>query len=381
MVLDPLWLLLALPVAFALGWLASRLEMRQWVREQRDAPKAYFKGLNLLLNEQQDKAIDAFVEAVQDDPHSADLHFALGNLFRRRGEFERAVRVHQHLLQRGDLPTAERERAQHALAQDFMKAGLFDRAEEAFRALEGSPFDTEARLALLTLHERSRDWRAAAEVAARLERSGIGSFATRVSHYWCELAQEADARGDTEAAEAALQRAREAAPTAPRPWLQEGERQLRAGRTAQALQSWDALRVRHPAVFSLVAPAYAQAALSLGQPAPAREQIQALYDQHPDTDLLGALRRLDDPATAAQRLQAHLRQQPALSVAAQVLELPPAEWAEDIRTRVQASVARAAQPMQRYRCAACGFEARNYFWQCPGCQGWDTYPPRRIEDL
>ncbi|WP_298234017.1 lipopolysaccharide assembly protein LapB [uncultured Azohydromonas sp.] len=381
MVLDPLWLLLALPVAFALGWLASRLEMRQWVREQRDAPKAYFKGLNLLLNEQQDKAIDAFVEAVQDDPHSADLHFALGNLFRRRGEFERAVRVHQHLLQRGDLPAAERERAQHALAQDFMKAGLFDRAEEAFRALEGTPFDTEARLALLTLHERSRDWRAAAEVAARLERSGIGSFATRISHYWCELAQEADARGDTEAAEAALQRAREAAPTAPRPWLQEGERHLRAGRTVQALQSWDALRARHPAVFSLVAPAYAQAALSLGQPAPAREQIQALYDQQPDTDLLGALRRLDEPATAAQRLQSHLRQQPALSVAAQVLELPPAEWAEDIRTRIQATVARAAQPMQRYRCAACGFEARNYFWQCPGCQSWDTYPPRRIEDL
>jgi lipopolysaccharide biosynthesis regulator YciM len=381
MVLDPLWLLLALPVAFALGWLASRLEMRQWVREQRDAPKAYFKGLNLLLNEQQDKAIDAFIEAVQDDPHSADLHFALGNLFRRRGEFERAVRVHQHLLQRGDLPGAERERAQHALAQDFMKAGLFDRAEEAFRALEGTPFDTEARLALLTLHERSRDWRAAAEVAARLERSGIGSFATRISHYWCELALEADARGDAEGAEAALQRAREAAPGAPRPWLLEGERHLRAGRVAQALHSWDGLRARHPAVFSLVAPAYAQAALSAGQRAPAHEQIQALYDQQPDTDLLGALRKLEEPAAAAQRLQAHLRQQPALSVAAQVLELPVGDWAEDTRTRLQATAARAAQPMQRYRCAACGFEARNYFWQCPGCQSWDTYPPRRIEDL
>ena len=89
---------------FALGWLASRLDLRQWQREQRESPKAYFKGLNLLLNEQHDKAIDAFIEAVQQDPDTSELHFALGNLFRRRGEYERAVRVHEHLLERADLP-------------------------------------------------------------------------------------------------------------------------------------------------------------------------------------------------------------------------------------------------------------------------------------
>ena len=156
-------------------------------------PKAYYKGLNLLLNEQQDKAIDAFIEAVQNDPDTTELHFALGNLFRRRGEFERAVRVHQHLLGRGDLGTTERDRAQHALAQDFMKAGLFDRAEAAYRALLGTPFDTESRLALLNLYERSRDWRAAAEMASALEKAGTGAFGQRMAHHWCELALEADA--------------------------------------------------------------------------------------------------------------------------------------------------------------------------------------------
>ena len=105
---DFQWLLIGLPVAFALGWLASRFDLRQVKRDNRDAPRAYFKGLNLLLNEQQDKAIDAFIEAVQNDPDTTELHFALGNLFRRRGEFERAVRVHEHLLQRADLPAAER---------------------------------------------------------------------------------------------------------------------------------------------------------------------------------------------------------------------------------------------------------------------------------
>ena len=147
--LDLPWLLIGLPVAFALGWLASRLDLRQWRRDSRDAPRAYFKGLNLLLNEQQDKAIDAFIEAVQNDPDSAELHFALGNLFRRRGEFERAIRVHEHLLQRADLKPDERLRAQRALAQDHMKAGLFDRAESGWQTLLGTSFDAEARLALL----------------------------------------------------------------------------------------------------------------------------------------------------------------------------------------------------------------------------------------
>src|SRR5918911_5675135 len=202
------WWLLALPAAFAIGWLASRLDLRQLKRENRESPKAYFKGLNLLLNEQQDKAIDAFIEAVQHDPDTSELHFALGNLFRRRGEFERAVRVHEHLLGRADLAASERDRAQHALAQDFMKAGLFDRAEQAYRALKGTAFDTEAQLALLNLYERSRDWVAAADTAAALERSGTGSFGTRIAHHWCELAMEADAKGLTEAADAALAKAR-----------------------------------------------------------------------------------------------------------------------------------------------------------------------------
>ena len=211
---DLQWLLIALPVVFALGWVASRFDLRQVRRDGREAPKAYFKGLNLLLNEQHDKAIDAFIEAVQHDPDTTELHFGLGNLFRRRGDFERAVRVHQHLLERADLKAVDRHRAQHALADDFMKAGLFDRAEAAYKALEGTAFDGEARLALLSLHERARDWRAATEVASELERRGSGSFATRIAHYACELALQADAAGQPAQAEQELQRARTLAPRA-----------------------------------------------------------------------------------------------------------------------------------------------------------------------
>ena len=377
------WLLLGLPVAFALGWLASRFDLRQWRREREDAPKAYFKGLNLLLNEQQDKAIDAFVEAVRQDPDTTDLHFALGNLFRRRGEYERAVRVHQHLLSRADLAKDDRDRAQHALAQDFMQAGLFDRAEQACRALIKTSFDSEARRALLTLEERSRDWRAAIESGRQLEGSGVGSYATRIAHYWCELALEADARQQTEAADEAVAEARQAAPLAARPLVLEGERAEHRNEPALALQAWSALSSVQPAAFHLIAANFAACALACGQTASARGRLESLYEREPTLDLLDALALLDvSPEASRRRLASHLERRPSLSAARMLLyrraamtELPDAELAA-----VAATLADAAKPFQRYRCAACGFDAQHYFWQCPGCLTWDSYPPRRLED-
>jgi lipopolysaccharide biosynthesis regulator YciM len=379
---DFQWLLLALPVAFALGWLGSRLDVRQLKREQRESPKAYFKGLNLLLNEQHDKAIDAFIEAVQNDPDTSELHFALGNLFRRRGEYERAVRVHQHLLGRGDLPAAERDRAQHELAQDFMKAGLFDRAEEAYRALIGTPFDSEVRLALLNLYERSRDWRAAAETAAALERSGAGAFGARIAHHWCELALEADAKGQPDDAGAAIERARAAAPLAARPLMLAGQRAAKAGAPAEALACWNELRLRDPANFQLIVLDYADAARAAAQIEPAREALQAVYAQSPSLDLLRALARLDgQELSASPQLLAHLQAQPTLGAAQALLARPVSEWTEASAQAARTAVERAARPLQRYRCAACGFEAQRHFWQCPGCLGWDSFPPRHIDEL
>ncbi len=376
--------LLGLMVAFAFGWLASRFDLKQWKREQNDSPKAYYKGLNLLLNEQQDKAIDAFIEAAQHDPGTADLHFALGNLFRRRGEYERAVRVHQHLLGRGDLSATERERAQHALAQDFLKAGLFDRAEAAFRALEGTVFDTDARLELLTLQERSRDWAGATETARKLEAAGAGSFASRIAHYACELALEADARRRPEEAEAALARARDAAPQAARPRVLAGQRHAQAGRHRDALAAWDELLAVQPAAFALIAGDYAASARQCGDTGAARTQLQSVYARAPSTDLLTALLALETDAPSRLALtRSHLLQHPSLSAAGALLgellaqgQAPSPADAEGL----QRVVTGAARPQRRYRCAACGFEAQQHFWQCPGCQGWDSYPPHRLED-
>jgi len=396
---DPQWLLLGVPVVFALGWLASRFDLRQWRRDERSSPKAYYKGLNLLLNEQHDKAIDAFIEAVQQDPDTSELHFALGDLFRKRGEYERAVRVHQHLLGRADLSKAERDQAQHGLAQDYMKAGLFDRAEEAYQALAGTSFDTEARLALLDLHERSRDWRAAVAVAEQLEKSGSGSFASRIAHYHCELALEADAAGQRDVAESELALARSAAPADARPLVLSGEQAAARGDAAAALRAWNTLMSVRPAAFNLVARRYATSALAAGDGSGALARLQALYDKAPTLDLLQAIAMLQpDDDGRRQRLLAHLREHPSLGAAQALLGVSTAQagsaGAEGLSSpsavaglgpteagAVRDAVRRAARPLHRYRCAACGFEAEHYFWQCPGCLGWDTYPPQRLEDL
>ena len=379
---DFQWLLIGLPVAFGLGWLASRFDLRQWRRDSRDAPRAYFKGLNLLLNEQQDKAIDAFIEAVQSDPDTTELHFALGNLFRRRGEFERAVRVHEHLLGRSDLKTEERDRAQRALALDYMKAGLFDRAEAAWAALQGTPFDDEAQRALLSLYERSRDWTNAVAVATRLEKAHGGGYASRIAHYDCELALEADAAGRGEEADRLIGHALGVAPETPRPVVLAGQRLARAGRHGEALARWEHLRDGQPAAFVLVAEDYARCALAGGLQDHARQVLQEQYGRTPAMDLLRALALLDpaDEASALQRLARHLHDRPNLSAAAALLAQPAATWPPDTQAALHTTVAQAAKPDQRYRCAACGFEAQQYFWQCPGCLTWDSYPAQRIEE-
>ena len=382
---DFSWLLLGLPLAFVLGWVASRFDLRQLRMENRRAPKAYFRGLNFLLNEQQDQAIDAFIEAVQNDPDTSELHFALGNLFRRRGEYERAVRVHQHLLSRGDLSTADRQRAQHALALDYLRAGLLDRAEEALLKLEGTPFETEARLALLANYERSRDWLHAAEVAQRLEQSDQGSFAGRLAHYLCEQAAAHLAAQEPDKAQALLRQAVSDAPTAPRPRIELARLLHQRGDATGALQVLVAAVDQAPASLPLIASQLAQLSITTGDGAATLALLQSHYAKAPSIDVLEAIVAVEThqgrpSAEARTWYLRHLERSPSLLAAAQWIAGEKLEH-EQFHPLVQRALDHAVKPLTRYRCAACGFEARQHFWQCPGCQAWDSYPARRVEEL
>jgi lipopolysaccharide biosynthesis regulator YciM len=382
---DLSWVLLGLPLAFVLGWLASRLDLRQIRLENRQAPKAYFKGLNFLLNEQQDQAIDAFIEAVQNDPDTSELHFALGNLFRRRGEYERAVRVHQHLLSRADISQADRHRAQHALALDYLKAGLLDHAEAALLKLEGTAFEAQARLALLANYERSRDWPQAALMAEKLEHAAQGSFTPRLAHYLCEQAATQVAQGQFEAALELLQRAIDKAPEAARARLDLAQLQAQLG---QETQAWDTLMQAldsAPATVPLIARPLAELALRSGHVAVTLARLQQLYTEQASLDVLEAIVTLadaDPAATSSARdwYARHLEKEPSLVAATRWIAGEKLEH-EQFHPQVQRALDHAIKPLLRYRCAACGFEATQHFWQCPGCQTWDSYPARRVEEL
>lgn len=382
---DLSWILLGLPLAFVLGWMASRLDLRQLRLENRQAPKAYFKGLNYLLNEQQDQAIDAFIEAVQNDPDTSELHFALGNLFRRRGEYERAVRVHEHLLSRGDISQADRQRAQHALALDFLKAGLLDRAEAALLKLEGTPFQAQARLALLANYERSRDWALAAQVAEQLEQAEPGSFSTRLAHYLCEQSATLAAQAQWAQAGELLQKAIQKAPDAARARLDLAQLQEKMGLPELAWATLTEALSRTPAAIPLIAQPLAALALRCGRTPETLHQLQTLYASKPCLDLLDAVVTLSsacaEPSVSARDWYArHLEKEPSLVAASKWIAGEKLEH-EQFHPQVQRALEHATQPLLRYRCAACGFEAMHHFWQCPGCQTWDSYPALRVEEL
>lgn len=376
--LDLTWLLWGLPLAFVLGWVASRLDLRQWRLESRQAPKAFFRGLNHLLNEQQDRAIDAFIEAVQNDPDTSELHFALGNLFRRRGDYDRAVRVHEHLLSRGDLGQKDRDRAQHALALDFLKAGLLDRAETALQRLQGTSFEAEANLALLGIYERARDWPLATAMAQRLESAQRGSFGPRIAHFLCEQAAQTK---DPAQALGLLEQAMEAAPAAARARFELAQWHQQQGQPAQALDTLIELAHKAPQALPLIAHPMVVLAKTCQRETEVKAVLEALQASPPSLDVTEGLAALSpDPDTARGRYLDHLRQEPSLVVAARWLQDEPLGTPEH-KALVQKALDQAATPLKRYRCAACGFEAKQYFWQCPGCQTWDSYPTRRVEEL
>lgn len=381
---DFTWALLALPVAFALGWLASRLDLRQWRIENRNTPKPFFKGLNHLLNAQEDEAIDAFILAVQQDPEATELHFALGNLFRNRGDYDRAVRVYEHLMRRADLPKTDHERALHALAQVFTRAGILDRAEASLKQLAPTPYREDALISLLGLYERTSEWPKAMEVAQALQQDGKLDFRDRMAHYHCEMAA-ALATDEATGITAHLDQALTLSPHSARAHLDKAAWLERQGQPEQALDLVLSLVRAVPTTLPLVAQRLVNWARATGRLKEVESLLNRAQAQAPSLDVVEVLARLDEEASPQQRAalyEAHLEREPSLAVASDWLHEVHAEGsASPLPRPVSQALSRACAPLRRYRCAACGFETSRHFWQCPGCQSWDSYPMQRVDEL
>ncbi|MGV2288968.1 lipopolysaccharide assembly protein LapB [Trinickia sp. YCB016] len=382
------WWLLIIPVAFAFGWIAARYDLKTLLSESSNLPRSYFRGLNFLLNEQPDQAIDAFIEVVKLDPETIELHFALGNLFRRRGETDRAIRVHQNLLGRADLPVSERDHALFELGQDFLKAGLLDRAEETFGRLESGDYALGAQRALLTIYEIEKDWNKSIETAGRLETMGAEPLDKEIAHFHCELAQEAlQQKKPAEAAEQ-LELALKANPQNVRATILAGDVKAAGGDHAGAIAEWQRVEEQNASYLPLVAEKLMKAYAALGRAAEGADLLTSYVDRYPSNDLLDvAYQHVADlrGSEAAHTLaRTQMQKSPNLAGMTRLLEAQIAAADDQRRSELELMrtlIKQRTKNLPRYTCQNCGFRARLFYWQCPGCSGWETYAPRRVEPI
>lgn len=383
-----IWLLLGIPLFFSLGWIAARVDIRQLLTESRSLPQGYFKGLNFLLNDEHDKAIDAFIEIVKLDPEAVELHFALGNLFRRRGETERAIRVHQNLLSRPDLPLEQQTQAMFELGQDYLKAGLLDRAEETFNQLVAGQYAIKARRALLEIYQREKEWARAIDAAHALQESGSGGRQKEIAQFYCEMAQDELVHTHPDAALLMLDKAMAADRHNVRAAILMGDVQLANGEVEKALVAWRRVEQQSVPHVALVAQRLMDGYRKLERPQEGLNLLKGYLAEAPSIDLLEvvfkATLELDTVEAANELVSAELKRTPTLLGLDKLLDarlmVAPPEVRPEL-SMVKNLVHGYAQRLARYQCSHCGFKARQFYWQCPGCSRWETYPPRRTEEL
>jgi len=377
------WLavLLVVPLAGWLGWILGIQFHRRaaWKSRQRISSN-YFRGLNYLLNEEPDKAIEVFLKLAEVNRETVETHLALGNLFRRRGEVDKAIQFHRHIISRPDLSEQQRLQALVELGEDYMRAGLLDRAEKLFRELSEQGLTNEVPVRhLLTIYQQEKDWLRAIEQARRLENSAESS--ALIAQFHCELAMKAGAGADSLRCRQHLDLAREADPSSVRVALIEGDLAFEQGDSTAALRAYRSACESDPEISVLVLDRMVRCAASA---APRQEFVDWLEDLSRRARVLApmlALSRIEaelDPSRAIQRIADALDRRPSVRGLEQLLNLT---CSEDDRTAsidpalLRRLLQRLNSGQPRFRCRDCGFSGRDWHWQCPSCRHWTSTRP------
>ena len=378
---ELLWLLL--PVAAASGWLAARRSPRKTESSGSDHTPAYFRGLNYLLNEQTDKAIDVFVEMLEVDNDTVETHLALGNLFRRRGEVDRAIRIHQNLIARPTLSRDHRAQALLELGQDYMRAGLFDRAESLFRELtEMGVYQREALHNLLMIYQREKDWDECLKVARRLEQMADQSLQVEMAHFYCELAEEALRDNDRAQANLMLRKAHGCDDHCVRATLLQGKIQIDQGECRDAIRTLKRIEQQDAAYITEALPPMTECYQRTGD---RREQIDYLkrlldgpHGIAAALALVELLRTDEGEAQALEFLTDFLLRHPDLAGLDRLIALNlkgADDAASDTLRILQQLVGELLNERPAYQCNRCGFSARTLHWHCPSCLAWSSIKP------
>jgi lipopolysaccharide biosynthesis regulator YciM len=376
------WWLLVPPLFFAFGWLAARIDIKQLINESKRLPSAYYKGLNFLLNDQEDQAIDVFVEIIKLNPDSVELNFALGSMFRRKGEIDRAILIHQKLLQRNDIAAELRLDAQYELALDYLKSGLLDRAEDGLKALQGGRYARKASGHLLDIYQQEKQWEKAIAVANTLSDANY-SFQHEVAQFYCELALRDIANSQPDAARSHLEQALATHRKCARANIMLGEIDAAAGHYESAIVIWQRIEGQDPQYLSLVGTKILDAFRRLERPADGVQLLKSYLSTYPTLDLLDLIHQAvleqEGEQVALEYVYSVLRANPSMlglkTLADAESLLAPVERRKDLEV-IRSLINENTRKLSMYHCTACGFRAKQYYWHCPGCSGWETYNPK-----
>jgi lipopolysaccharide assembly protein B len=380
---DTFLLLILFAAAAGLGWyFARRSTERRFAGGPRQVSAEYFQGLNYLLNEEPDKALEVFIRMVDMDADTVDTHFALGALFRRRGETERAIKVHQNLVARPDLPREARARALNELGEDYFKAGLFDRAEQVYTQVARGTAQREQGLrGLVRIYELQRDWEKAINAMDQLVAISREASGEVVAHYCCELAQDALGRGDLNAARHWLKRAQGADRNTVRGAMMRAAVAQREGDYRLEVRLYEQALERDGGFLVDVLPELRRSYAELGKPEAFERWLGDALLRHPEWRPGVAYAAItdggfDDPITR-QCIADFISSNPILTDILETL-LPTLEnkgGQEAAMRRISRAMRRIAKGSPAYRCGVCGFSGNVLYWQCPSCRSWDTTRP------
>lgn len=385
------WWLLVLPLFFTLGWIAARVDIKQLLSESTTLPAAYFKGLNFLISDQHDKAVEAFSEAMQANTDSLELHFALGSLFRRTGETDRAINMHLNLLDKKELTENQRSAVKAELAQDYLKAGLYDRAEELFKGLDDTRYRQPALNALLEIYVREREWAQAITTATELERLSGVPFRVEIAQYYCELAMNELIARNQDAARIQLNLALDANKNCVRANVMLGDLEASNGAHQAAISHWKRIEFQQPEYLGLVANKMLKSYRASDQLKAGLAQLNSYLETYKLSSLMSALYEatlVEEGAEKAAKLARNeLIRQPNLTTLDQLLqaramadETKKQSNNQDIQL-MQQTVRNAIGNRAAYHCDQCGFRAKQHHWQCPACNAWESLPAEPTEAI
>ena len=375
--LAGLFLLLA-----ATGWALGRFGERDEENPPPPLNVDYLKGLNFLLNEQTDQALEHFLEMVRVDDKTIETHFALGSLFRRRGEIDRAIRIHQNIIARPDLAAEQRDQALFSLAKDYLHAGLLDRAEKLFvRLSQGSRYQVQALESLCRIFEQEKEWQKAIDAAQQLETLGGRSLALQIAHYYCELAEEGAANNDYAAARRYVKKAQAGRPRTMRGALTRAHIARETNDHKTAIRLYHRIIDEHTYLISEALPEIVATYEKDGSMSGLDKALRSMLDKNPDMRSLVAytaiVNNLTDIPIIDECVENYLLDEPTLSefVDLHIFSQGNGATQSEALSKVRSALSKLATATPRYQCRECGFSSQRLLWQCPSCRNWETQRP------